>query len=124
VTPWEDPVWRAAAFDWVTEALAVHGLVERGPRRVRPRPWSVLVRLAVAGWAPVWFKALPPAEGFEAGLSEALARWVPAHVLTPLAVEAERGWTLLPDGGPLLSDVLDGQPCRSCSTGWSRRTTR
>ncbi|MYX12323.1 aminoglycoside phosphotransferase family protein [Streptomyces sp. SID8374] len=110
VTPWEDPVWRAEALGWVTGALAAHGLVETGARRVRLRPWSVLVRLAVAGRAPVWFKAVPPGAAFEAPLSEALARWVPDHVLTPLAVEAARGWMLLPDGGPVLWEALDGQP--------------
>lgn len=110
VTPWEDPVWRAEAVAWVTEGLAAHGLVETGPRAVRLRPWSVLVRLTVAGPAPVWFKAVPPAAAFEAGLTEALARWVPAQVLAPLAVEAARGWTLTPDGGPVLSEVLDGRP--------------
>ncbi|MGW4176613.1 phosphotransferase [Streptomyces rubiginosohelvolus] len=110
VTPWEDPVWRAEALAWVAEGLAAHGLAETGPRAVRLRPWSVLVRLTVAGPAPVWFKAVPPAAAFEAGLTEALARWVPAQVLPPLAVEAVRGWTLTPDGGPVLSEVLDGRP--------------
>ncbi|QXQ95522.1 phosphotransferase [Streptomyces sp. WY228] len=110
VSPWEDPVWRAEVLDWVAGGLAAHGLVESGPRQVRLRPWSVLVRLAVADRAPVWFKAVPPAAAFEAGLADALARWVPAQVLTPLAVEAERGWTLVPDGGPVLWELLEGQP--------------
>ncbi|MFH9137523.1 aminoglycoside phosphotransferase family protein [Streptomyces sp. NPDC017524] len=109
VSPWEDPAWRAAALAWVTEGLAAHGLRETGPRTVRLRPWSVLVRLTVAGPAPVWFKAVPPSAAFEAGLSEALAHWVPEQVLAPLAVEAARGWTLTPDGGPVLWDVLEGR---------------
>ncbi len=107
VTPWEDPDRRAEALDWVAEGLAAHGLAETGPRTVRLRPWSVLVRLTVAGPDPVWFKAVPPAAAFEAGLAGALARWVPDHVLTPLAVEAERGWLLTPHGGPLLEEVLE-----------------
>jgi hypothetical protein len=37
---------------------------------------------------------------FEAALYEVLAVRVPEHVLVPLAVDAERGWVLLPDGGP------------------------
>lgn len=108
VSPWEDPAWRAEALAWVTEGLAAHGLGETGPRTVRLRPWSVLVRLTVAGPAPVWFKAVPSTAAFEAGLTEALARWVPERVLTPLAVEAARGWLLTPDGGPVLWDVLEG----------------
>ncbi|MEV0218235.1 aminoglycoside phosphotransferase family protein [Streptomyces sp. NPDC050704] len=108
VTPWEQEAWRAAALGWVKDALVSHGLREAGPRRVRLRPWSVLVRLSVEGRGAVWFKANPPASAFEAGLTEALAGWVPEHVLKPLAVDTDRGWSLLPDGGRLFRDVLDG----------------
>jgi len=110
VTPWEREEWRAAALGWVGDVLDAHGLRETGPRRVRLRPWSVLVRLSVEGAGPLWFKAGPPAGRFEAGLTEALSAWVPEHVLKPLAVDAGRGWSLLPDGGPLLADVLREGP--------------
>lgn len=108
VTPWEQEEWRAAALDWVHERLAAEGLRPSGAPRVRLRPWSVLARVPVAGREAVWFKANPPASGFEGALTAALARWVPAHVLRPLAVDADRGWSLLPDGGALFKDVLDG----------------
>ncbi|MGO4456214.1 aminoglycoside phosphotransferase family protein [Streptomyces sp. M-16] len=110
VTPWDRAPWRAAALAWAGDALAAHGLRATGERRVRLRPWSVLVRIAVEGGTPVWFKANPPASAFEAGLTEALSRWAPAHGLRPLAVDPGRGWSLLPDGGPLFRDVLDGGP--------------
>ncbi|MFF5336370.1 aminoglycoside phosphotransferase family protein [Streptomyces sp. NPDC013181] len=106
VTPWERSRWRDDALEWAEGALAAHGLRAWGPCEVRLRPWSVLVRMPVEGHDAVWFKANPPASAFEAGLTEALARWVPEHVLEPLAVDADRGWFLLPDGGPLLRDVL------------------
>ncbi|BBC36149.1 hypothetical protein SGFS_074430 [Streptomyces graminofaciens] len=107
VTPWEQEAWRAAALDWVADGLAAHGLRENGRREVRLRPWSVLIRVPVEGRAPVWFKANPPASVWEGALTEALARWVPEHVLEPLAVDAERGWSLLPDGGELFRHVLE-----------------
>ncbi|MET9657112.1 aminoglycoside phosphotransferase family protein [Streptomyces sp. NPDC006510] len=107
VTPWEQESWRADAIGWAERGLAAHGLRETGPRKVRLRPWSVLVRMSVAGDDAVWFKANPPASAFEAGLTEALARWVPGHVLEPLAIDAGRGWSLLPDGGTLFRDALD-----------------
>ncbi|WP_208298566.1 phosphotransferase [Streptomyces liangshanensis] len=107
VTPWERKAWRDAALGWAERGLAAHGLRETGRRAVRLRPWSVLVRMNVGEQGAVWFKANPPAGAFEAGLTEALARWVPEHVLKPVAVDADRGWTLLPDGGPLFRDVLD-----------------
>ncbi|MEU9940062.1 aminoglycoside phosphotransferase family protein [Streptomyces lavendulae] len=110
VTPWDRAPWRAAALAWAGSALAAHGLRETGERRVRLRPWSVLARISVEDGEPVWFKANPPASAFEAGLTEALSRWAPAHGLRPLAVDPARGWSLLPDGGPLFRDVLDAGP--------------
>ncbi|MFB7087167.1 aminoglycoside phosphotransferase family protein [Streptomyces sp. NPDC056296] len=107
VTPWEDEAWRTAALGWAEGALAARGLRATGERRVRLRPWSVLVRLSVEGYGAVWFKANPPASAFEGPLTAALARWVPEHLLEPLAVDTDRGWSLLPDGGPLFRDVLD-----------------
>ncbi len=107
VTPWEDTVWRTAALDWLRDASAVRGLRPAGEWRVRLRPWSVLARLPLKDGGTVWFKANPPASAFEGPLTAALARWVPRQVLEPLAVDADRGWSLLPDGGPLFRDVLD-----------------
>ncbi|MFD6426492.1 aminoglycoside phosphotransferase family protein [Streptomyces sp. NPDC060198] len=107
VTPWETDTWREAALAWVESGLAAHGLRVAGRRSVRLRPWSVLVRIPVEEQGVVWFKANPPASAFESGLTEALSRWVPGQVLKPIAVEAERGWSLLPDGGPLFRDALD-----------------
>ncbi|MBU6533156.1 phosphotransferase [Streptomyces mayonensis] len=106
VTPWEDPAWRSAALGWAQAQLAAHGLRPTGEWRVRLRPWSVLVRLSVAGRGAVWFKASPPAAAFEGPLTAVLARRVPGRVLEPLAVDTRRGWTLLPDGGPLFREVL------------------
>ncbi|MET8327837.1 phosphotransferase [Streptomyces sp. NPDC005181] len=107
LTPWEQAAWREAALKWARQGLAAHGLRETGRRKVRVRPWSVLVRMSVDGHNDVWFKANPPDSSFEAGLGEALARWVPEHVLRPLAVDADQGWSLLPDGGTLFADVLN-----------------
>ncbi|MER8016725.1 aminoglycoside phosphotransferase family protein [Streptomyces griseoluteus] len=108
VTPWEDQAWREAVLAWVEGHLARCGLRLTGAARVRVRPWSVLMRVPVGGRGPVWFKANPPGSAFEAPLTAALARWVPECVLRPLAVDGERGWSLLPDGGPLFRDVEAG----------------
>ncbi|MFE7127676.1 aminoglycoside phosphotransferase family protein [Streptomyces sp. NPDC057617] len=109
-TPWEQEAWRDAALGWAERGLAAHGLRETGQRSVRLRPWSVLVRMPVEGHSAVWFKANPPASAFEAALTSALAHWVPEHVLQPLAVDVDHGWSLLPDGGDLFRDVLNRGP--------------
>lgn len=109
VTPWEQEPWRTAALGWVRDRLADRGLRAGGTWTVRLRPWSVLLRVPVAGADVVWFKASPPAGAFEGPLTAALARWVPEHVLEPLAFDAGRGWVLLPDGGELFRTVLDRQ---------------
>ncbi|MFE0510042.1 aminoglycoside phosphotransferase family protein [Streptomyces sp. NPDC058964] len=106
LTPWEQETWRNDVFGWVEGELAAHGLRVTGRTEVRLRPWSVLVRVCVRGGDSVWFKANPPASAFEGALTRALARWVPGHVLRPLAVDADRGWSLLPDGGELFRSVL------------------
>ncbi|MFC4496448.1 phosphotransferase [Streptomyces ovatisporus] len=107
VTPWQQDAWRSAALGWVEDRLAARGLRTTGERAVRLRPWSVLIRVSVEGHTAVWFKANPPAGAFESALSAALARWVPEHVLEPIAVDAERGWSLLPHGGELFRNMLD-----------------
>ncbi|MFJ9245450.1 aminoglycoside phosphotransferase family protein [Streptomyces sp. NPDC101776] len=115
-TPWDEGSWRGELLGWADRELAARGLRTAGRRGVRLRPWSVLVRIPVEGVdavgrpATVWLKASPPAGAFEAPLTAALARWVPEYVLHPLAVDADRGWSLLPDGGDLFRQVLDRGP--------------
>ncbi|MGW4290902.1 phosphotransferase [Streptomyces sp. NPDC004673] len=123
VTPWEQEAWRGQVFDWVEGRLAHDGLRLSGVPRVRVRPWSVSMRIPVAGGTPVWFKANPPASAFEGPLTAALSRWVPEQVLRPLAVDAGRGWSLLPDGGPLFRETRGDVPPRvweELLTGYAR----
>lgn len=104
---WYDQRWQGDAHQWIAEQLAQVDHRILGPiEQPHVRPWSTALRvLTDAG--PVWFKAGAPACSFEAGLACALADWVPKHVLRPFAADLERGWLLLPDGGPTLRAVLD-----------------
>jgi hypothetical protein len=56
----------------------------------------------------MWFKRNNAGTAYEAALVALLARVVPEHVLTPIAVELERGWLLMPEGGPTLRSMTDG----------------
>jgi Phosphotransferase enzyme family len=56
---------------------------------------------------PVWFKASARALAFDGPVTAALARIRPDAVLAPLALDVERGWLLLPDGGETLRQVRE-----------------
>jgi hypothetical protein len=118
-TPWDDPSWRVEARTWAEKQLAERGLrrAEDEGITVRLRPWSVVISIPLAGGAGVvWFKANPPGAAFETGLGAALAELTPRQVLHPLAVDTERAWSLLPDGGRLFSDVLNSEPAETADT--------
>ncbi|GHJ49589.1 phosphotransferase [Catellatospora sp. TT07R-123] len=95
----------ALAQDWITVALAERGGPAVGPAVVdRVRPWSTTARVPVAG-GQVWFKYNNAGSRYEAALMRLLASVAPHDVLVPLAVDPERGWMLLPDGGPTLREL-------------------
>ncbi|GAA1990913.1 aminoglycoside phosphotransferase family protein [Catenulispora subtropica] len=114
LTPWEDPAWRARALAWVQERLA-----ELGRRAapdgwwVRVRPWSVIFRIPLADSDVLWFKANPPASAYEPSLLRLLAEHHPDRVVAPLALDAERGWSLQPHGGTVFRTYLDHDPAAS-----------
>ena len=113
---WADQHWRDTALDWLTEALARTGRRVTGQVEPRVRPWSLVWQVPTDAGA-VWFKANSPGTRYEAALLAALARLVPGRVLDPIAVDADRGWVLLPPGGTTLREVAGGD---SDLTRWER----
>jgi Phosphotransferase enzyme family len=104
VSGWDTAAWRRAAIAWADARLAAAGMERTGPvEQPRVRPWATVLRMPTSHGA-VWLKAGAPETAFEAGLYGLLARAVPDAVLEPLALDAERGWMLLPDGGRTLRD--------------------
>lgn len=101
---WSSRAWREGATAWADEHLAAAGLERTGAvEQPRVRPWATVLRIPTSG-GTVWLKATGPDVAFEVGVYELLVRVAPARVLTPLATDRERGWLLLPDGGPSLGD--------------------
>jgi Phosphotransferase enzyme family len=97
-----DPSWLAAIGEWIEDRLLPRGLTISGDLEpVHIRPWSTVIKVPTAT-GDVWFKANGGATRYEPRLMVALSRWTTGRVLTPLAIDAERGWSLLPDGGPTL----------------------
>jgi hypothetical protein len=106
---WSSAAWRAEATAWLDERLAEAGLARAGAvQQPHLRPWATVLR-AETNAGPVWLKAASAGTAFEADLYPALVRAVPAHVLEPLAVDRERAWILLPDGGPSLRERIGGR---------------
>jgi hypothetical protein len=94
-----------ALLEWLDE----HGCAPTGEVLPRVRPWSSSWRVPTADGV-VWLKTGGPGTAYEAGLVKALVECGTPHLLTPLAVDDQRGWLLLPDGGPTLRSVLDRDP--------------
>ena len=109
IAEWSTPTWLASATAWIDERLAATGAARTGPvEQPRLRPWATVLRAPTAD-GDVWLKAGGPGMDFEAGLYELLHRLVPQHVLAPIATNVDRGWVLLPDGGPTLGVRLEGE---------------
>ncbi|MEU5965690.1 aminoglycoside phosphotransferase family protein [Micromonospora parva] len=102
---WSDERWQMRARSWVDAHLSRAGRRVTGLVEPRERPWSLVWRVPTDD-GPVWFKANNPGTVHEAVLITALAEVTPDRVLTPIAVDPEQGWSLLPDGGESLRDVL------------------
>ena len=116
-TRWLDAAWQAAAVAWIEQGLAQRGLRMTGAAdQGHLRPWSTVWSVPTTG-GRVWFKAGGPGNRYEAPLLEAVARWRTPRFLEPLAVDVERGWLLLPDGGTRLRETIDGE---QALTAWLR----
>ncbi|MFN2539676.1 MAG: hypothetical protein ABR549_16200, partial [Mycobacteriales bacterium] len=96
---------RDEALAWAAE----HGVVATGDVVPRIRPWSSCWLIPTAD-GDVWLKAGAPGTAYEAGLVKALVEAGTPHLLRPLALDVERGWLLLPDGGQTLRSLLDRDP--------------
>ena len=105
---WASAAWLEAARSWLDEQLAAVGL-ERTGFIAQPhlRPWATALRVPTSS-GTVWMKACGPGTAFEVRLYGLLADVVPARVLHPIAVDPDRGWMILPDGGSPLGERVNG----------------
>jgi Phosphotransferase enzyme family len=93
-------------LQWLDERLAAAAIERTGePERESDRPWATVWSVPTDE-GTVWLKGSGGGTLFEAGLYGILERVAPGRVLTPIALDVERGWMVLPDGGPLLADVV------------------
>ena len=103
---WTDPRWLAEAHEWIHERLSAAGLRATGSiEQPHVRPWSTVLRVQTAA-GDYWFKANMPACAHEAAVVSILARVRPDRVPELVAVDRERGWMLMGDGGERLREVI------------------
>jgi Phosphotransferase enzyme family len=109
VAVWSSQNWIDRATAWVDARLAEAGRERIGELEQRSlRPWASVLR-APSSAGPVWLKATGPQARFEVRLYGLLQEVAPERVLLPLATSVDRGWVLLPDGGPSLGERLEGR---------------
>lgn len=95
----EASAWIAAQLERL--GTSVTGVIEQP----HVRPWSTVLRVPTSAGL-VFFKAVTPALTYEAGVTQALARWLPGSGPVLLAVDAQRGWMLMADGVARLRETL------------------
>jgi Phosphotransferase enzyme family len=92
---------------WLDQQLDALGRELVAPVAIaKERPWATVLR-AETDHGVVWLKISGAGTRFEVGLYDLLHRIAPDHVLEPLAIDVERAWIVLPDGGVLLADQTD-----------------
>jgi hypothetical protein len=103
---WLSARWRAEVVGWLDDCLARVGMRRVGEvAQPRVRPWGTVLT-APTTRGPVWVKAPGVETLFEVALYELLERVAPRWILRPIAVDTERGWVVLPDGGSPLGEGL------------------
>jgi hypothetical protein len=103
--PWEQADWYEQASAWIQAGLERSGRHMSGSIEwVHTRAWSVFARVPTREGV-VYFKAPLPPPGFEAALTQTLARWRPDCMLPVLAVDLDRGWMLSADAGVTLRSL-------------------
>jgi len=102
VLTWNEPAWLREAETWIEEHASVTGELEQ----FHVRWWSTVIRVPTAE-DDLYFKATAHAHRFEAALTAKLAARMPDRVPEVIAVDPDRGWLLLRDGGKRLRELIE-----------------
>ncbi len=121
---WRDPDWLNSALSWVDEKLSETGSPRTGePDQVHVRPWSTVIRVPTAQ-GPTWFKTNTEELKHEALVALLLAQRVPDRVPPLIAVDVERGWMLMEDGGVGCARCSPrSATCPAGTTSWTALAT-
>jgi hypothetical protein len=104
--PWTQPGWREQAEAWVHAELARRDIrVDGAIEQPHLRAWSTVLRVPTSA-GDHYFKATSPLLAHEPALTQWLSQRRPDCIAPVLAVDAARGWMLMPDGGTSLRAVI------------------
>jgi len=102
---WTSDVFLDEATAWVHANAASAGLTLTGAReQPHARPWSSAI-VFETDQGRVWFKVNGPGTTYEPALTLTLTRHVPDLAPELLAVDLERGWSLMRDAGPTMRSL-------------------
>ena len=105
-TAWTQPDWLEKAHTWIHQELAKRSIKVVGPiEQHHIRPWSTVL-LVPTDRGNIYFKATAEVLGHEPAVSQAISRWQPDLIPEVLAIDAERRWMLMVDGGQRLRDAF------------------
>ena len=104
--PWTQPGWREQAEAWIHTELERRSILIAGEiEQPQVRPWSTVLRVPTSA-GDHYFKATSPLLAHEPALTQWLAQQRPDCIAPVLAVDRDRGWMLMPDGGTTLRAVI------------------
>jgi phosphotransferase family enzyme len=111
---WTDPLWLADAHEWIHVQVARLGAGVVGTiDQHHVRPWSTVMRVPTEN-GDLYFKANTSALRHEAALVTLLAARRPDCVPPLVAVDIERGWMLMADGGARLREIVERERDLTC----------
>ncbi len=103
--PWTQSGWLEQASRWIQSELTKIGIITGSIEQSHARPWSAVFRVPTE-WGVIYFKACAPALRHEPALTKTLSTWRPDCLPEVLAIDAERGWMLMSDGGQRLREII------------------
>jgi len=109
---WQSEHWQAESRAWIFAQLAERGAKVQGELDAfHIRDWSIAIRVPT-DQGIFYFKAGAESQAHEAALLKALCGLVPEAIICPVALNLDRGWMLLPDGGSRLREFAGSQPSK------------
>jgi aminoglycoside/choline kinase family phosphotransferase len=103
---WQNSNWQKGAHDWIRSQAEHNSIRLTGEiKQFHIYHWSTVMRVPSTE-GTLFFKATAPETTQEIALTQKLAEWYPQDMPELVAVDIERGWMLMRDGGePLRASI-------------------